>query len=129
MTLPQTSVHLPRKRPQRSLRGGEGGRSARNRDHLASAANAAICNEMGVESATEANECAHCYAFDAECIAFPPRAPPPSHRTATRQPRSDPPTASRRRVRCDHRKSPLTCGAFQGNVGDLEGRGRCEKGA
>ena len=82
---------------------------------------------MGVESATEANECAHCYAFDAECIAFQPRAPPPSHRTATRQPRSDPPTASRRRVRCDHRKSPLTCGAFQGNVGDLEGRGRCEK--
>ena len=89
MTLLQTPVHLPRKRPQRSLRGGEGGRSARNRDHLASAANAAICNEMGVESATKTNECANCYAFDAEHIAFPPRA------ATTLAPQSDPPTAER----------------------------------
>eukprot|EP00966_Prymnesium_polylepis_P090914 2105092-Prymnesium_polylepis.1 len=44
---------------------------------------------MGVESATQANECAHCYAFDAEHIASPPRATP------ALAPRSDPPTAER----------------------------------
>ena len=44
---------------------------------------------MGVESATKTNECAHCYAFDAEHIAFPPRA------ATTLAPQSDPPTAER----------------------------------
>ena len=56
--------------------------------------------------------------------------PPPSHRGATRQPRSDPPTTANRKpapqVGRDHRKSPLIAGAYQGNVGRVEGIERCE---
>eukprot|EP00966_Prymnesium_polylepis_P043610 1011237-Prymnesium_polylepis.1 len=58
---------------------------------------------MGVESATEANECAHCYAFDAARIAtratcrpHPRTAERPANCRATRQPRQ---IASRRRGR------------------------------
>ena len=52
---------------------------------------------MGAESTTKTNECAYCYAFDAEHIAFPPRA------ATTLAPQSDPPTAER----------PANCGKWQ----------------
>ena len=97
MTLLQTSVRLPRKRPQRPQGAARADAPPPRSDHLESAANVAICSKMGVESATEPNECAHCYAFDAARNAIRPTCSPhPRSAVRPANRKSDPPTAANR---------------------------------